>query len=258
MKRKRDKRPELAAALLALAGLVLLFTASPPANADGNSLSEAPLSLVTSCARLCGEGHAAAEWKTYLDGYSARRSLECRLAGLDGNAWRTLTDSPESVLCGCADAASLEKLYAVADKYGLCLHRDVSFPDSTDAPPLPEIAGAERLEPLYQCSDGAFGITGRLTVGGWVCSFLYEESPVGRMVGRSGTGSCDKYSSWRTVLPCGSEVWLDMGPYDSGEHSGFREVLVFFRDSERIVTVCGSVPNDRAGAEACAAAFTLG
>lgn len=241
-------------ALIMAAGMLFTFT-SPPASADGTGI--VPLHIVTSCAAFCTEGRADAEWCAYLAEHEKVKAMECRLVGLPSDAWRTDTQSAESIIYGCADEESREKLFAVANKYVLQLHSDISFSDSTDGMNLPAIRGIEKLEPEYSCSDGAFGVSGRLKTDGWYCDFLYEECPAGVMGFWSRRGCCEKYSQWSRTLPDGTELMLDLGPADSGGHSGFYEVRLFQKREGKIITVLGSVPNGREGAEKFADCFNF-
>ena len=89
-----------------------------------------------------------------------------------------------------------------------------------------------------------------------MCDFVYEECPVGVMGFWSRSGEqLDKYSQWRYSPPDGAPVWIDMGAANSGGYSGYRQVLLYRRSGERLITVRGSVPNDRDGAEEFADSF---
>lgn len=257
VKRGKIRKILTSASAVLMAAAMLLLLPSAPADAEGGS-ELLKITVATACAEFSAEGRADAEWAAYLKKYTAQQELLSRAAGQEGGAWRRDTESDLACMYRCGDDASRQRLAEIAGKYGLTLHPDCTVPDSMDALPVPTIAGGGQYEPAYRCSDGAFGFTGRVETGGWVSDFLYEETPVGTMGFWSMEGeTCDKYSRWRRVLPDGAELWIDMGPYDSGTHPGFRQVILYCRDSRRIVTVRASVPNGREGAEAFAACFSI-
>lgn len=245
------------AILSTLAAIVALFlSVSPPASAEGICLGAVPVNIVTSCAELSAEGRADAEWTAYLTDYTARRNLECRLSGLSGDAWMT----ENSELCqiyGCADAESREKLLSIAGKYGLSLLNTRESTELCDLP-LPKVENANWKNAQYLCSDGAFAASGTVSFEGWVCEFTYSECPTGVL----GTWSLDgkifnQYSRWNHTLPCGTELRIDMAPYNSGEQSGFRQIFLYYRAADRIISVCANVPNGRTGAEQFADHFWI-
>ena len=185
--------------------------------------------------------------------YTAMRELECLTAGLSSDVWRDGADRPEDSLYGSADEVSRLRLREISRKYGLSLCTNTESDADVE---LPTVENAENVSTVYCFDEGIFGISGRLKISGWKCDFVYEECPAGVMGFWSNGGYIlDKYSQWRYTAPCGKELFIDMGPADSGGYSGFRQVLLYWQDGDRIITVRGSVPNGRDGAEAFAECF---
>lgn len=255
MKHPAWKRWAAGLAVAAAAAFTAFVSSSPQpgAETDGEMI---PVHIATACAEFCTEGRADAEWSAYIGKYTARREKECLAAGLPPDAWRDSAAKPEDSIYGSADETSRLRLREIARKYGLKLCDNSSLP--ADVQP-PEVENAENVALDYCFGEDVFAFSGRVRISGWMCDFVYEECPVGVM-GFWSTGGyiLDKYSQWCYVLPCGREIFIDMGPADSGGHSGFRQVLLFGQEDGRIVTVLGSVPNGREGAEQFAECFLIG
>lgn len=252
MKQRALRRLSIPLAVLTAFAAQVFISAAPGADAEpgGDYIA---VTAVTSCAQNCTEGFADAEWSAYLSAYSRGREAECLASGLTADAWRDSAGRDEDALYGCADETSRRRLREIARKYGLELCDTI--PDSGEKA-IPFAAETEGLRTLYSYKNGAFGIAGRIELSGWMCDFVYEECPVGVLGfwSRSGEQLC-KYSQWRYSPPGGAPVWIDMGEADSGGYSGYRQVLLYRQSGERIVTVRGSVPNDRSGAEKFADLF---
>lgn len=257
MKRSAVKNGCSAVLSTLLAVVALFLSVSPPASAEGGGFGAVPVNIVTSCAELCTEGRADAEWAAYLADYRAQKRLECRMAGLAGDAWQT-DDSELSRIYGCADDKSREKLFSVAEKYGLSLQSARQSAELCELP-LPEVENVEWKSADYLCPDGGFAATGCVNCGGWISEFTYSECPTGVLGTWSLDGKvCDKYVRWDHTLPSGARLRIDMAPYGSGNRSGFRQVLLFYRASDRIITVRADVPNGSEGAERFADCFIIG
>ena len=230
------------------------ISSSPPAGAETDG-EFTPVHIATSCAEFSTEGRADAEWSAYMRSYTAQREAECVAAGLPSGAWKDGAAQPEDRIYGSADEGSRLRLREIARKYGLRL-----CGGETDSVPLPPVLeAAETVSPEYSFGEDAFGFSGRVRISGWTCDFVYEECAAGVMGFWSVGGTIlDKYSQWRYASLSGEELFIDMGPADSGGYSGFRQVLLFGREDGRIVTVRGSVPNGREGAEQFAECFLIG
>ncbi len=251
---KRKSLRWLGVPLAVLAALVsqVFISASTPAGAEG-SADYISVAAVTSCAQNSTEGYADAEWSAYLTAYTRDREAECIASGLPADAWRDGAGQDVDALYGCADDVTRTRLREIARKYALELCD--AAPDSSGRV-LSLAAETESLRTLYSYKNGAFGVAGRTDLSGWMCDFIYEECPVGVMGFWSREGEqLDKYSQWRYFAPDGEPVWIDMGAANSGGYSGFRQVLLYRQSDMRIITVRGSVPNDRDGAEEFADSF---
>lgn len=252
MNRKLLRQLSIPLAVLAAFSAQVFISAAPSADAEpgGDYIAVA---AVTSCAQNSTEGFADAEWSAYLSAYSRSREAECLATGLTADAWRDSAGQDEDVLYGCADEATRRRLREIARKYGLEL---CDMAPDTREKTLPFAAETEGLRTLYAYKNGAFGIAGRIDLSGWMCDFVYEECPVGVLGFWSRSGEqLEKYSQWRYSPPGGAPVWIDMGEANSGGYSGYRQVLLYRQSGNRIVTVRGSVPNDRSGAEKFADSF---
>lgn len=254
MKHQAWKRWAAGLAVVTAAAFTAFVSSSPPANAETDR-EFIPIHIATSCAEFCTEGRADAEWSAFIGKYSAQREMECLAAGLPSNAWRDGADRSEDSIYGSADEPSRLRLREIARKYGLELCDKEE--NDTDAKP-PTVENAENISQAYCFGEGVFGFSGRVRLSGWMCDFVYEECPAGVMGFWSAGGTIlDKYSQWRYTSQCGKEIYIDMGPADSGGYSGFRQVLLYRQEDGRIITVRGSVPNGRDGAEAFAACFMI-
>lgn len=239
-------------AALAVFTAQVFISAASPAGAETGS-DYIPVSAVTSCSQNSTEGFADAEWSAYLSAYSRAREAECLAAGLPSGAWRDGAEMAEDAVYGCADGMTRQRLGEIARKYGLELCGAAAEDSERE---LSISAATENLRTLYAYENGAFGLSGRVDLSGWMCDFVYEECPVGVMGFWSRSGEqLDKYSQWRYSPPDGAPVWIDMGAANSGGYSGYRQVLLYRRSGERLITVRGSVPNDRDGAEEFADSF---
>ena len=194
---------------------------------------------------------AHAEWNVFWWDYMGKHQID----NAAESQWKKQLDEESRTIAeiyGCGDAAMLEKLLEIRDKYGIRLHTVSVFPGSdTQFYELsglkPFFLGEGGLQVQYLYEDGSFKAEGQAALDGRGCPFTLIRGAKGALDPASNREDrAEEYEEWGLTNDRGQTVGIALGPEPaSGEETTapkMRRCYLFYDSPEYLVTVLGSVP----------------
>ena len=216
------------------------------------------------------EYQAAAEWFAYELEYRETKAAESVAAG--NGAWDWLDMEAAEALIGntiydASDATMAEKLLEIRDKYGLKLHSSMVFPPTSAefyrlTGTKPFFSGEGYFAPMYVFEDGAYKAEGGIELFGQSCIWTLTRYEPGTLPPyMSLLWNEDSYDEWAYKTASGAELCIDCSRegtvFDptSEDAEPLYSVIIYYTGENAFLTLSGSMPRGREGAEALAEAF---
>ena len=215
--------------------------------------TEAPLTHYLSFNDYTGTpaAKAHAEWNVFWWDYIGKHQID----NAAESQWKKQLDEESRTIAeiyGCGDAAMLEKLLEIRDKYEVRLHTVSVFPGSDTqffelSGLKPFFLGEGGLQVQYLYEDGSFKAEGQAALDGRGCPFTLIRGAKGALDPTSNREDrAEEYEEWGLSNDRGQTVGIALGPEPaSGEETTEPKMCrcyLFYDSPEYLVTVLGSVP----------------
>lgn len=216
------------------------------------------------------EYKAAAEWFAYELQYREAKVDESVAAGNGPWDWLDM-DAAEALLgnniYGAGNAEMAEKLLEIQANYSLKLHSSMVFPP-TDAEfyrltgTSPFFSGEGYFAPMYVFEDGAYKAEGGIELFGQSCVWTLTRYEPGTLPPyMSLLWNEDSYDERAYKTASGAELCIDCSRegtvFDptAEDAEPLYSVIIYYTGERAFLTLSGSMPRGREGAEALAEAF---
>ena len=191
---------------------------------------------------------AHAEWNVFWWDYVGSHSFD----NAAESEWKQQLDAEMSAIAdiyGCGNAAMLDKLLEIRDRYGVHLHTASVFPGNDErffelTGLKPFFLGEGEIQVQYLYEDGSFKAEGQAALEGLGYPFTLVRGAKGALdPAANREDRAEDYEEWGVSNDRGQTVGIALGPEPvSGEEPGMRFCYLFYDSPEYLVTVMGSVP----------------
>ncbi len=199
---------------------------------------------------------AHADWNVFWWDYVGSHSFD----NAAESAWKQQLDAEMTAIAdiyGCGDAAMLDQLLEIRDRYGVRLHTAAVFPGNEEqfyelSGLKPFFLGEGEIQVQYLYEDGSFKAEGQAALDGRGYPFTLVRGAKGTLDPASNREDrAEDYEEWGASNKMGQTVGIALGPEPaSGEEASeprMRGCYLFYDSKDYIVTVLGCV---RAGEKA--------
>ncbi len=195
---------------------------------------------------------AHAEWNVFWWDYVGNHSFDNAVE----SEWKQQLDTEMTAIAdiyGCGDAAMLDKLLEIRDKYGVRLHTASVFPGNEErfyklSGLKPFFLGEGEIQVQYLYEDGSFKAEGQAALEGQGYPFTLARGAKGALDPASNREDrAENYEEWGISNEKGQTVGIALGPEPVLEEETpeprMRSCYLFFDSKDYIVTVMGCVPS---------------